>query len=429
MRVLFIVPYVPSLIRTRPYNLIRSLTARGHEVTVVTPYFEDSERVEADALRDHCHRVVAARLSPERRLRNRLRAVATLRPTQSTLCWVPELAREIAPSRRAQPGGPHFDVVHVEHLRAACYGIRLRSRYAARGIRMPIVWDSVDCLHLLMSRALATSRSVRLWTLSAWDALLMKRHESRLLNQFQRVIVTSSQDRDALLSVTQRAGDRLAVIPNGVDLEYFCPDSGTPREVAPIVMSGKMSYHANIAMALDFVREILPRIQSRRPDVRLRIVGKSPPKEIRRLADNPSIRVTGTIDDIRPHLRQASIAVTPIRYGVGIQNKVLEAMACATPVVGSPQSISALTAKPGEDVLVGEHPDEFASHCLRLLQFPEQRDRFGRAGRSYVEREHQWAGMAARFERIYEMASRSIDGPPDQVTPPRRGSHREALVG
>ena len=142
----------------------------------------------------------------------------------------------------------------------------------------------------------------------------------------------------------------ISVLPNGVDLGYFYVGEELKREPATLVISGKMSYHANVSMTLEMVREILPVIWDQRPETKLWIVGKDPPREIQELGQHPKITVTGTVPDIRPYLQNATIAVAPITYGAGIQNKVLEAMACATPVVASSQAVSALNTISGKDI-------------------------------------------------------------------------------
>jgi glycosyltransferase involved in cell wall biosynthesis len=106
-------------------------------------------------------------------------------------------------------------------------------------------------------------------------------------------------------------------------------------------------------------------------------------------------------------VQKATLAVAPIRYGTGIQNKVLEAMACATPVVASHQAVSALQVEPGEDLIVADQPREFARAVLELLNNPERRLRVGRAGRMYVEKHHDWRKSAADLEDIYHAVSES----------------------
>ena len=158
--------------------------------------------------------------------------------------------------------------------------------------------------------------------------------------------MTSSEDRAALQELTARYGGAdevklVEVLPNGVDLNYFAPQN-LPRQGETIVFSGKMSYHANVASVLYLVHEIMPIVWRERPSVGLWVVGQSPTRAVQALARDERVKVTGFVPDLRPYLAQAAVAVSPIRYGVGIQNKVLEAMAMGTPVVTSPRACQAL---------------------------------------------------------------------------------------
>lgn len=229
------------------------------------------------------------------------------------------------------------------------------------------------------------------------------RYERWLVDQFDHVLITSEQDRQAMLagSPVKTGSTSISVLANGVDLDYFKPDPEIPRDPATVVISGKMSYHANVAMVLHFIREIMPLVWNQRPDVKVTVVGKDPPREIQALAQNPVVHVTGTVKDIRPFIQKATLSVVPILYGAGIQNKVLEAMACATPVISSPQAVSALSLKPGQDVLIAQEPERFARTVLELLDDPRRQHELGVAGRRYVEMHHNWNQIAGQLEEIY----------------------------
>lgn len=403
MNILFVVPYAPNLIRVRPYNFIRNLSLRGHQVTVATLWSDEAERSSMEALRPLVHRVVGVRLPRWRSLWNSLAAVPTRKPLQSMYCWQPELARQL---RNLVHQDGHFDVAHVEHLRGVQYGLLLSGLKQADGSRLPVVWDSVDSISLLFRQAKVHSRSLFSRMLTWFELGRTERYEGWLVGRFQHVLVTSPVDREAFLSLRRSSMDpgRISVVGNGVDLGYFAPGNPVERDHAELVISGKMSYHANITMALHFADEILPLIWKHNPEVRLVIVGKDPSREVMALARDPRISVTGTVDALPPYLQRATVAVAPIAYGVGIQNKVLEAMACATPVVTTPQAVSALQAVPGKDVLVGESPQAFAEVVIDLLDHPELRREIGAAGRRYVERYHAWPSIAGRLEEVYAQA-------------------------
>jgi glycosyltransferase involved in cell wall biosynthesis len=172
-------------------------------------------------------------------------------------------------------------------------------------------------------------------------------------------------------------------------------------------MTGKMSYHANVSMVLHFATAIWPLIRASLPEAQLWIVGKDPSKEVRRLAGDPAIRVTGTVPDLRPFLQAAAVAVAPLAYGVGIQNKILEAMACATPVVTTSQGLSALGAVPDRDLVMADEPAAFAAAVIGLLRAPDRRAEVGLSGRRYVEANHAWPSIAAQLEEVYHAAIRA----------------------
>jgi sugar transferase (PEP-CTERM/EpsH1 system associated) len=406
LRILFIVPYPPSLIRVRAYNLIRQLTGLGHEVTVVTLYSDTAEKSDVDHLAAYCHRIIGLPLPKWRSLWNCLKALPTKKPLQAVYCWQPALARRLAELVRPTGKGTAFDVVHVEHLRGAEYGLFLKAHFQANGPTLPIVWDSVDCISYLFRQTAAASNS-RFGSLAArLDLARTDRHEGWLANRFDHVLITSAIDKQALLDLlpSQECRPSISIIPNGVDLDYFCPETDINREPDTLVLSGKMSYHANVTMALYLAREIMPRIWTQRPDVKLNIVGKSPPKEITALAQQPGMVVTGMVPDIRPYLRRATAAVVPLVYGAGVQFKVLEAMACATPVVTTPQAAAPLAAVPGRDVLTAEDADDFAGIILKLLSDQEMQRRVGAYGRAYVETHHNWTTITTRLAEIYREA-------------------------
>jgi glycosyltransferase involved in cell wall biosynthesis len=317
MRILYVVPNPPSLIRVRPYNLIRGLAARGHRVTVATVWGNEEERADVERLRGDGVAVIAAPVPKGQVLRNLLAAALAGLPLQALYARSPQLERMLAGEIAGrQAAAEAYDIVHVEHLRAARYGLHMKSVLASgRSGTVPVVWDSVDCISYLFEQAAARSSS-RAGRLGArLELARTRRYEGRLVGQFDRVLVTSALDRDELrrcrLSVAveqaplgrgQRiagaarggrpaAGDRegatedgrrrvdITVIPNGVDLDYFVP-AGGPREPATVLFSGKMSYHANVTAALRLIEEIMPRVWAGRPDARLVIAGKDPAREI-----------------------------------------------------------------------------------------------------------------------------------------------------
>jgi glycosyltransferase involved in cell wall biosynthesis len=404
MNILYIVPNPPSLVRVRPYNLIRRLYARGHHITVATVWSNVEERHDLTHLQSHGIAVLAAPLSRGRVVRNLLRALTTGAPLQTLYCEVDTLKQTIRDwIRESDDGrsGRKVDVVHVEHLRGVRYGLHLRPQCQ----NLALVWDSVDCISHLFEQAAAHSRSASARLMARLELPRTRHYEGWLIEQFDQVLVTSEVDRRALETLRSaslsESNSKITVLPNGVDLTYFTP-TDSPREPATILFSGKMSYHANVTAALYLLNEIMPRVWAHSPQVQVVIAGKDPAPELQRAQRRLSnVRLTGTVPDLRPYLRSATIAVSPLVYGAGIQNKVLEALACATPVVASRQAVSALATVDGEHLLVAENADTFARCILDLLADPLRRRQLGIAGRHYVEQHHDWDRIVDRLEQIY----------------------------
>ncbi|HEY4690073.1 MAG TPA: glycosyltransferase [Anaerolineae bacterium] len=392
MRVLFITPYIPSLIRVRPYNLLRTLCASGHQIHLVALQPPEDREASLADLRELCERVDVFPLTRGRTLWNATLALPTTLPLQAAYSHHPEAERHLY--RLVESG--RFDVVHVEHLRGAVLAQRLRG--------IPRVFDSVDSITYLFEQASRFAPRFRQRLIARLDLGRTRHFEARAPLSFDRTLVTSPTDAHALrMLIGDRSDGRIVVLPNGVDLDYFHPTSTTP-DPATILFSGKMSYHANSAAALFLAHEIMPRVWQRHPEARLVIAGKGPSPAVRDLGVDSRITVTGYVDDLRPHFARATIALSPLLYGAGIQNKVLEAMSSGVPVIATPQVCSALRAQPGRDMLIGDAAEQLAAHTLSLIDDPERRNRIGASGRLYVERFHSWPEIVRSLTTVYEEA-------------------------
>lgn len=396
MRIAYIVPYVPNLIRTRPYNLINHLASLDHEVTVFTLGSANGDLIDAQSLKNYCREVYYYTQPIWRSLLNSAAALPSRKPLQSVYSWQPAMARHIV-ERAARN---EFDIVHIEHLRGSRFGLFLKSRLPS----MPVVWDSVDCISHLFQQATKRSRSFFGKFMTRFELSRTRKAEGDLACRFDHTLVAAPTDRNALLGLVPpgKSPSEISVLPNGVDLEYFHPSAEFQRDPATIIFSGKMSYHANISMAKYLVEEIMPRIWKIRPAARLYIVGKDPAPAIKEMTRNPLITVTGTVDDIRPFLWRATVSVVPLLYGAGIQNKILEAMATGTPVVTTCQALSALQAQPGKDLFVSDDPDGFSQAVLQLIANRDLQQKTGDAGVTYVRAFHSWASIASQLVNIYQ---------------------------
>ena len=401
MRIAYIVPYVPNQIRTRSYNLISHLSKLGHEVDVFTVGSNRTDQQDAELLTTRCAKVVYYDQPLWRSLANSVRASFSARPLQSVYSWQPDLAKHLV-KLFVERNAASYDAIHVEHLRGSQYGVLLKSKFP----KETVVWDSVDCISHLFQQASAQSKDAFGRLITRFELQRTRSMEGRLLSQFDHVLVTSPVDRKALLALA-REGSRpapVSVLSNGVDQEFFHSNPDIKREPDTLVFTGKMSYHANISMASYLVTEMMPRIWKKRPTARLYIVGKDPSSAVQDLGKHPLITVTGTVDDIRPFLWRATVAVVPLLYGAGIQNKILEAMATSTPVVTTTGALSGFQSEVGKGLVTAKGSESFAEAILQLIDNQGLQREIGSAGRMYVEDHHSWTSIVSQLVDIYRLA-------------------------
>ncbi|MFN7982725.1 MAG: glycosyltransferase [Vicinamibacterales bacterium] len=392
MKVLFVAPYLPSRVRIRPFQWIQALAANGCDIHLVCLAPPEDRWASDEPLRSACQRIDRFALSRVQTLANAARAVATGIPLQALYSRHREAIAHVAAL------APRFDVVHIEHLRGVVM---------ADGVTTtPIVVDAVDSISLLFEQAARRAPHLSQRLTARLEVERTRRYEARLPHRFARTLTTSSREREAFIRLAgTEIADRVVTIPNGVDMDYFHPSS-EPRPAPTILLTGKMSYHANVAAALRLVHNIMPRVWQARPDAEVVIAGKDPPQDLRALTANPRVTVTGFVDDLRPYFARARVAVAPLVYGAGIQNKVLEAMACGVPVVTTNGVSQAFVARSGVDLFLADTDDDFSRHILAMLGDDRMQQACGLAGRRYVEAHHDWYALAQRLIGVYEDAIR-----------------------
>ncbi|WP_176591328.1 TIGR03087 family PEP-CTERM/XrtA system glycosyltransferase [Sphingobium sp. EM0848] len=235
----------------------------------------------------------------------------------------------------------------------------------------------------------------------------INRREGRMLLDFERAVAKRadlcafvSEAEAALFRQASGLGpDRIVAIDNGVALDYFDPASDFPAvqcATAPLlVFTGQMDYRPNVEAVESFARETLPAVRARCPEATFAIVGRNPTKAVQALAALPGVVVTGAVPDVRGWLAAADVVVAPLRIARGIQNKVLEAMAMARPVVASPQAAEGIDARDGEHLLIAADPAQEAEKIVALLSDGDRARRLGQAARVRMEERYRWSATLA----------------------------------
>ncbi len=396
MHILFVAPYPLSRVRVRSYGFVREL-AKQHTVTVLALCAGEQEAEDVRTLQREGIAITAIVEKRYQKVMRVLRAIGTGIPLQVAFDASPTLRTAIETQLRDTP----VDLLHIEFIRAL--------GALPTTDRVPVVWDAVDCVSQLYEHGAHIGATPMLRLIGHGEARRTRAYEHTQLQRFREVLVTSERDRQALLAIgtayPQNKEDyaNITVVPHGIDRAYFRPYTGE-RQAETLVFSGKMSFHANIAGILLLTQQILPLLWQQRPGVRLILAGSNPPRFIRRLARDSRIEVTGHVPDLRPFIGQAQIAVSPLPYAVGIQNKILEAMAMGTPVIASSHAAAGLHAVAGRDLLVADTPDAFVAAILRLFDNKIEWHTLAQNGLSYIKSNHNWEQVMTQLDTVYSRA-------------------------
>ena len=200
-------------------------------------------------------------------------------------------------------------------------------------------------------------------------------------------------------------GTATAVVPNGVDTEYFTPDSG---EIEPrtIVFNGVLDYRPNLDAALFLADEVLPRVQETHPDARVVVVGRGGPDELNQVR-RPNVDATGEVPDVTPYLARAEVVAVPILAGSGTRFKVVEGLAMAKPMVSTAVGCEGIGVEHGRHLLIAGSPEDFASAIVQLFDDARVGAALGQAGREFVEREYSWSRAGERLQALYDVVLES----------------------
>ena len=229
------------------------------------------------------------------------------------------------------------------------------------------------------------------------EARLLSAEEQRLVDLADVTTLISSAEKDRL-TAPPKADARIEVLPNGVDADFFDPKAITPdaqlSSEEAYVFVGQMDYPPNVAAVQRFAEHVLPALRQR-SDARFHIVGRDPTAAVRRLGERAGITVHGAVADVRPYVAAARAIVVPLTLARGVQNKVLEAMAMAKPVLLSPQAATGIGGRDGLHYTVCDDDEDFVAAAMHLNDT-------GAAARTFVLDRFSWSSMHVRLAQLVE---------------------------
>lgn len=292
----------------------------------------------------------------------------------------------------------------------AVFAQLVRTTEYVKGVPVFKVLDYMDTFSIGATQR-AGAGNILLRPLYALESKLVRNYERSIYADFNRHMIISRQDRDRLPLPYRKS---VAVVPNGVDLDFFSPMDIEKR--FNIIFVGNMGYMPNIEAAEYLIRRIMPIVWKMRPETTVCLAGARPARRVLRLASDRT-EVTGWIEDVRPYYACADIFVAPMFSGMGLQNKILEAMAMGVPCVTSPIVNNAIGADPGREIVIGSNAQAAAEQIIYLLRDDKLRQDLSKAGRSFVERQFSWETQNNKIGELMEPLINSKGRHPAEETP------------
>jgi polysaccharide biosynthesis protein PslH len=386
MKLLFVTarfPYPPyNGDSHRAYHQIKRLS-RDHEIVL----FSLSDKLVSEEAYSHvsqfCERIEIAYLSRWRALWNMAAGFATRSAIQVRYFNIPDAASRL--QALLQQG--QLDLIHATLIRVTPYV------WNTDGI--PVVVDAIDSLGLSLGTRRRQIHGLKRLAYEV-EYRRVRDFEKAVARKFPALIVISEQDREAL------GGDRVYVVPNGVDTEQYAYTGIEERDASTLIFTGNMAYDSNERAVMWFANQVWPIVRAACSDARLQIVGVGPGKRVRALArPGTGIEVLGMVSDIISYLQRATIAICPMQAGSGMLNKVLEALAVGVPIVATSTANAGVGAVHGRDLLVADNAADFADAILKLLNDREKRDHLATSGRAYVEGRFSWDQHIGKLQSVY----------------------------
>lgn len=287
-----------------------------------------------------------------------------------------------------------FDAFVEKHKPDHIYCQLIRTTELAKkhtGIRKTL--DYMDVFSKGMERRNSTA-PFYLRPLFSMEHKRLLKYESGIFDHFDHTTIISEQDR-SLMPVKEK--EKIAIIPNGVDTDFFRPMER--KKEFELLFNGNMNYPPNVESVEYLVNKVLPLVHRKYPEARLLVSGATPSPKVLTLRSR-HVFVTGWVEDVRENFAKSKILVAPMQISIGLQNKLLEAMAMKIPCVTSPMSCNAMRAEHGKELLVAKQPEEYAEHIFTLLENEAKVQELVTKGYEFVMKNYNWESTTGKLEEL-----------------------------
>jgi glycosyltransferase involved in cell wall biosynthesis len=378
--------------RQRTFHMLSEL-ARRHQVTLVTTHGPTDDPSKLEQALAHCERVVSVPFQAPK-----VGTAAFARTMGRS--WLSPLpvdlwkwrGRDVIKTVRGLAASTKPDVIVADFL------VGVQNVPPDVG---PVVHFSHNVEYQIWRRLHDVER--RRWKkmLLALEWRKMRRAERKACRSAALTVAVSADDRDRLAA--EAPGATIVDVPTGVDVEYFRP-AGVAEVPDRLVFSGAMDWYPNEDAILHFMEATLPLVRKARPGVTLTVIGRNPSERLRKAAAESRVTVTGTVDDVRPHIAEGELYIVPLRVGGGTRLKIFEALAMGKAVLSTTVGAEGLAVENGRHLVLADGEERFADAIVQLLADAGRRRGLAAEGRRLVEERFSWKQVTRVFEGYLEQA-------------------------
>lgn len=381
----FTYPEVTHSGGTDLFNYIKSLKARGHQISLVS-FIKAWETPYVDSMRFYCDEIVTIPATSTF-FQRILKSPSLL---QYPLQWVEAYSNDMRFALRKMLSTRQYDLVHIEHL--------WMGQYRPLFDEIPTVLDEVDVDSIVLFRRYQVAKSAWHRFYLIWNWVRTQQIEAELGKQFNLIFTRSEKDQKYMQ----------CLLP-GIDIRVLPPwFEGINRSKLPvgniepysILFVGNMSRSPNIDAVMYFIKSIFQKILIKVPEAKLYVVGDAPPEKLRKLA-NEHIIITGYVDRLEDYYDRCQVFIAPLLTGGGIIVKILDALSAGRPVVCSSIANEGIEALPGRDICIANSPNDFAEAVIRLINDKEYWINIINNGRQFFEARYNWDKIVNNLEQAY----------------------------
>lgn len=309
--------------------------------------------------------------------------------TPFTVWWF--RSRELADEIKKKIQSNCFDLIHLDTIDLAQYA------NLAPNIPKALNHHNVESILLLRRSANEKNPLIKLYLYLQGHKL--RRYEKNVVGKIDVNLTVSESDKENLHE--QVPNGRFEVVPNGTDISYFAPVKDI--DAKELVFIGGMNWYPNRDAMIYFSDKIYPLIKREVPEVVMNIIGQDPPREIEQLAKrDTSLKIYGFVKDVRDYISRSAVYVVPMRVGGGTRLKILDAFACGKALVSTSVGCEGIDVTPGENILIGDSPAEFAEQVIKLLEDHKLRAKLEINARKLVEEKYTWTKIGQLLNSIYQ---------------------------